>query len=180
LLFFSSISTLGGPLSRAAVYQVRSRVLYRIFVAMLVSLMLTAGMIHGTRPAYAAYNCVNVVFRDPYWGQFRGIVESAGNAAGIGSAFGRRGWTVNNTPSAGAVMVWPAGYFGASGIGHVGVVVEVRDDGFLLVRHENWPYGASERLQTFPLRPGYQFVHRPDAPVLTAQTVDDDPDEETA
>jgi surface antigen len=60
-------------------------------------------------------------------------------------------------------MSWPPGYYGASGVGHVGVVAAVNDNGTVLVRHENWPYGSGEHLQVFPLRPGYQFVHCPGA-----------------
>jgi hypothetical protein len=117
-------------------------------------------------PAFA-YNCVNVVLRDPYWGQFRRVIESGSNAAGVAPSLARHGFLVNGTPSVGAVISWPPGYYGASGVGHVGVVAAVNDNGTVLVRHENWPYGTGEKLQVFPQRPAFQYVHRPDA--LAAQ-----------
>ncbi len=111
------------------------------------------------RPVYA-YNCVNVVLRDPYWGQFRAIVERGQNAAGIGSAFARAGFAVDHVPAPGDIMVWPAGYYGASSTGHAGIVVAIEGNGTVLVRHENWPYGTPEHLQAFTVRPAHQFVHR--------------------
>ena len=115
------------------------------------------GALHA-QPAYA-YNCVNVVLRDPYWGQYRRIVESGWNAAGVGIAFARNGFVVDTTPEPGSIMVWPAGYYGASGTGHVGVVVAVNGNGTVLVRHENWPYGTAEHPQVFTVQPGHRFVH---------------------
>ena len=122
-------------------------------------------------PAFA-YNCVNVVLRDPFWGQYRRVIESGSNASGVASSLARQGFVVNGTPSVGAVMSWPPGMYGASGVGHVGVVASINDNGTVLVRHENFPYGTAEHLQLFPLRPGYQFVHRPGA--LAAADVDDE------
>ena len=107
------------------------------------------------------YNCVNVVLRDPFWGQYRRVIESGSNAAGVAPALGRAGFAVDGVPSVGAVMSWPPGYYGASSVGHVGVVTAVNANGSVVVLHENWPYGSAAHLQTFPLRPGYQFVHRP-------------------
>ncbi len=130
-----------------------------------------AASLSNPAPAFA-YNCVNVVLRDPFWGQYRRAIESGSNAAGVASSLGRQGFLVNDTPSAGAVMSWPPGYYGASGVGHVGVVAAVNDNGTVLVRHENWPYGTGEHLQVFPLRPGYQFVHRPGALAATEEVVD--------
>ncbi len=111
------------------------------------------------RPAYA-YNCVNVVLRDAYWGRFRGIVQSGWQAAGVGTAFARSGFTVDETPSVGAIMVWPPGMYGAGGTGHVAVVTASNEDGMVLVRHENWPYGSAERSQVIAIRAGHRFVHR--------------------
>jgi surface antigen len=130
-------------------------------VAPVVAVLLLVGATTPTaQTAYAAANCVNVVRRDAYWGQYRSIVESGWNAAGIGTAFARNGFAVNNTPSVGAIMVWPAGYSGASGSGHVGVVAAVNGNGTVLVRHENWPFGAAEHVQVFAIGRGHQFVHR--------------------
>ena len=129
-----------------------------------VSAAATAGSLGSvlaqTRPAFA-YNCVNVVLRDPYWGQFRRIIESGSNASGVAPALGRAGFRVDDTPSLGAVMSWPAGMYGASSVGHVGIVAGINANGTVLVRHENWPYGSPEHLQTFAIRPGMQFVHVP-------------------
>ncbi|MBI3973912.1 MAG: CHAP domain-containing protein [Chloroflexi bacterium] len=136
------------------------RLSQRIAAAVVASLLVLGAGALVPRPAYAAYNCVNVVLRDPYWGRYRGIVESGWNAAGIGAAFARNGFAVDGTPSVGAIMVWPAGYYGASGTGHVGVVAAVHGTGSVLVRHENWPYGAAEHAQVFTVRPGHQFVHK--------------------
>jgi len=114
-------------------------------------------------PAAYAPNCVNVVLRDAFWGQFRHAIERGGNAAGVPGALARAGFAVSGAPSAGAVISWPAGAYGASGAGHVGIVAAVHENGVVLVRHENWPYGAGEHLQAFAVRPGFQFVHRSDA-----------------
>jgi surface antigen len=126
--------------------------------------MALAGAATGftAQPAYA-YNCMNAVLRDPYWSAHRRIIQGGGNAAGLSSAFARHGFVVDHAPSVGAIMVWPGGYFGAAGSGHVGIVAAVRDDGTVLVRHENWPYGTAEHLDVFVVRPGHRFVHRHDA-----------------
>jgi hypothetical protein len=140
--------------------------------ATLAALFASGGAILSTpRPAFA-YNCVNVVLRDPFWGQYRRVIESGYNASGIPGSLARAGFTVNGTPSVGAVMSWPAGTYGASGTGHVAIVTAIPGNGTVVVRHENWPYGAGEHLQTFPLRPGYQFVHQPSA--LKAGADDED------
>jgi surface antigen len=99
------------------------------------------------------------VLRDPYWAQYRRIVESGWNAAGVGTAFARHGFPVDGMPAPGTIMVWPAGAYGASGVGHVGVVVSVNGNGTVVVRHENWPYGSAEHPQTFAVQPGHRFVH---------------------
>ncbi len=114
------------------------------------------------RPAYA-YNCVDVVLRDPYWGQFRRIIETGWEAAGVAPALGRNGFQVDGTPDVGAIMSWPRGTYGASASGHVAVVHALNADGTVVVRHENWPYGTPEHLQTFVVRPGIVFVHVPGA-----------------
>jgi surface antigen len=131
----------------------------RSLIALALAFSLFGAFGGEARPAYA-YNCVNVVLRDPYWGQYRRIVESGWNAAGVGSAFARSGFAVNNWPQAGDIIVWPAGYYGASRAGHVGVVAAVYGNGTVLVRHENWPFGTPEHFQVFAVRPGLQFVHR--------------------
>jgi surface antigen len=133
-----------------------------------VTLGASAAVLTKVQPAYA-YNCVNVVLRDPYWGQFRHIIESGWNAAGMPGALARSGFQVDGAPSIGAVMSWPAGQYGASGVGHVGVVTNVHDNGTVQILHENWPYGSAAHLQTFAIRPGMLFVHVP-APVETMAT----------
>lgn len=131
----------------------------RLVAALLLALALSATGSLAPRPALA-YNCVNVVLRDPYWGQYRRIVESGWNAAGIGGAFAAGGFAVNHAPQVGDIMVWPPNYFGASSTGHVGVVAAVNGNGTVTVRHENWPYGSPEHSQVFTVLPGHQFVHR--------------------
>ncbi len=116
-----------------------------------------------TGPALYTPNCVNVVLRDAFWGQFRRAIERGANAAGVPAALARVGFAVTGAPSAGAVISWPAGAYGASAAGHVGIVEAVRGDGSVLVRHENWPYGSGEHLQAFVVRPGFEFVHQPEA-----------------
>src|SRR5687767_11781625 len=130
----------------------------------------SAAVFTGIRPALA-YNCVNVVLRDSYWGQFRHIIEQGWNAAGVPGALQRSGFQVDGTPSVGAVISWPAGQYGASSVGHVGVVTQVHENGTVQILHENWPYGSAAHLQTFTVRPGMQFVHVP-APVETIATED--------
>ena len=130
----------------------------------------SAAVLTGIRPALA-YNCVNVVLRDPFWGQFRHIIEQGWNAAGVPVALQRNGFQVDGTPSVGAVISWPAGQYGASSVGHVGVVTQVHDNGTVQILHENWPYGSTAHLQTFSVRPGMLFVHVP-APVETMDAED--------
>ena len=122
-----------------------------------------SALLAGIRPAYA-YNCVDVGLRDPYWGQFRRIIETGWNAAGVPGALARNGFQVDGTPSVGAVISWPAGQYGASEVGHVGIVTALNPNGTVQVLHENWPYGHPPHVQTFPVRPGMVFVHVP-APV---------------
>ena len=130
-----------------------------------------SAVLAGIRPAYA-YNCVNTVLRDAYWGQFRRIIESGWNASGVAPALGRNGFQVDAAPSIGAVISWPAGQYGASDVGHVGIVTALNPNGSVQVLHENWPYGSPPHVQTFPVRPGMLFVHVP-APVaeVVAETV---------
>src|SRR5688500_8371100 len=139
-----------------------------------VTLGACAAVLTGIKPALA-YNCVNVVLRDPYWGQFRHIIEQGWNAAGVAPALGRSGFQVDAAPSVGAVMSWPAGQYGASGVGHVGVVTALNENGTVQVLHENWPYGSAAHLQTFTVRPGMLFVHVPPKPAPAAEAVVDAP-----
>lgn len=125
-----------------------------------------SALLAGIKPAYA-YNCVDVVLRDAYWGQFRRIIETGRNAAGVPGALGRNGFQVDGAPSVGAVISWPAGQYGASEVGHVGIVTALNANGTVQVLHENWPYGHPPHVQTFPVRPGMVFVHVP-APVPVA------------
>lgn len=133
-------------------------------VAIALALGAASAVLANVRPAYA-YNCVNVVLRDPFWGQFRRIIETGWEAAGVAPALGRNGFQVDAAPEVGAIMSWPRSMYGASDVGHVGVVHAVNDDGSVVVRHENWPYGTPEHLQTFTVRPGIVFVHVP-GPVI--------------
>jgi surface antigen len=71
---------------------------------------------------------------------------------------------VDGTPSVGAVISWPPGQYGASGVGHVGVVTQVYGDGTVQILHENWPYGAAAHLKSVIVRPGMLFVHVPPVP----------------
>jgi surface antigen len=118
-----------------------------------------------------AYDCVNTVLRDTYWGGYRYIVEngeSDGKVANLAGVFARHGFLVNDAPSVGAMMVWPASLLGASAFGHVGIVAAVGENGTVLVRHENWPYGTAEHLDTFGVQPGHQFVHHRDTAAALA------------
>ena len=147
--------------------------LHRYLVALALAMSLAGGYAAAPQPAYA-YNCVDVVLRDPYWGQFRRIVESGWNAAGVGGAFARNGFAVDNSPEVGDIMVWPPNYFGASYTGHVAVVAAVYDNGTVLVRHENWPYGSAEHPQVFTVHPANQFVHHPFAAAIADAGVGDE------
>ena len=151
------------------------RLVRRYATALALALTLIGAHAAVPQPAFAA-NCINVVLRDPYWGQFRRIVESGWSAAGIGGAFARNGFAVDNTPEVGDIMVWPANYSGAGSTGHVGVVAAVYGNGTVLVRHENWPYGSAEHPQVFAVRPGNQFVHHPRAIPSAAPSVEETAD----
>ncbi|MGH2350470.1 MAG: CHAP domain-containing protein [Chloroflexota bacterium] len=151
----------------------------RALTAALVSFTLLSGGAYAPQPAYAA-NCVKVVLRDPYWGRYQQIVRSGWTAAGVGAAFARHGFAVDDTPSVGAIMVWPSSYAGASYAGHVGIVDAVHDNGTVLVRHENWPYGWQEHVQVFTVRPGHRFVHQHVAAVPAAEPATEATPPETA
>jgi surface antigen len=146
----------------------------RCLIASALALSLIGAFGGVAQPAYAA-NCVNVVLRDPYWGQYRRIVESGWNAAGIGNAFARSGFAVDGAPEVGDIMVWPANYFGASRTGHVAVVAAVYGNGTVLVRHENWPIGSAEHAQVFAIHPANQFVHRAFVRTAAAEDADETP-----
>ncbi|HEV2122809.1 MAG TPA: LysM peptidoglycan-binding domain-containing protein [Chloroflexota bacterium] len=149
----------------------------RPVLATLASLALSGATLptgFSPQPAEAyTPNCVNVVLRDAFWGQFRRAIESGANAAGVPDALARAGFAVTSAPSVGAVISWPAGAYGASSVGHVGIVTSVYENGSVLVRHENWPYGSGEHLQVFAVRPGFRFVHRPEATTGVAPTPHD-------
>jgi hypothetical protein len=121
------------------------------------------------RPAFA-YNCVNAVVRDPYWGQYPAVIQSGGMAAGVADAVAREGFVVDGTPDVGAIISWPPGAYGASRVGHVGLVDAVLDALTMLVRHENWN-GNPERTYQTALRPGMRFVHRKPAEAPAAQAI---------
>jgi len=162
------------PTNPSAASDIRTRTLARR-----TSLASAAGALAlfrtGTARASDVYNCVNVVLRDPYWGQFRRTLDNGSNAAGIAPTLARAGFLVNASPSVGAIMWWPPHYFGASAFGHVGLVDAINADGSVLVRHENWPYGSPEWRQTFPRREGYRYIHRADAASSTDGTAAAEP-----
>jgi hypothetical protein len=142
-----------------------------VAIAAALALSLIGPLTLAPRAAYAAgAYCVNVLLRDPYGGQYRRIVPSGGAAANIGNAFARSGFAVDGAPDVGAIMVWPSGYGGAAGAGHVGIVAAVNGNGTVVVRHENWPYGTAEHLQIFAVLPGHRFVHRSVPVVPVVQT----------
>jgi surface antigen len=132
-----------------------------IALAVLVGPALTGVLTDAAAAQGYEPNCVNVVLRDSFWGQFRRAIETGGDAAGVPDALARAGFVVSDVPSVGAVMAWPRSTYGASPSGHVGIVTAVREDGAVVVRHENWPYGALEHTEVFAVRPGLRFVHLP-------------------
>lgn len=113
----------------------------------------------------AAPNCMNVLARDLYWGAQYDVYRAVAYAGNLEAAFADADFTIGTVPALGALMVWRRHFAGANWTGHVGIVTAIGDDDTVLVKHENWPQGAGERLSTFDVLPGHRFIHsRPPDP----------------
>lgn len=69
------------------------------------------------------------------------VSGSWGNASNWAGQASAQGYTVNNTPSVGAIIQSPAYSNGAYGMGHVGVVESVNGDGSITISEMNWSGG---------------------------------------
>ncbi|MBL3398358.1 CHAP domain-containing protein [Staphylococcus pasteuri] len=83
-----------------------------------------------------------------------------GNAADWATSARNAGFTVNNTPVAGAVFQSNPGTNGAGGYGHVGVVEKVNSNGTLTVSEMNWNGGFNVKSYRTITNPGsYNYIH---------------------
>lgn len=71
------------------------------------------------------------------------------------------GYTVNNTPSVGAIVHSYAGTNGASGYGHVAVVESINPDGSITVSEMNWPTVGVKTTRTISAGnvSSHNFIH---------------------
>ena len=119
----------------------------------------------STRMADAAPNCMNVLVNDHYWARTFDVFRSVAYAGNLEDAYSTAEFIVDEVPAIGSLMVWGRRFAGAGWTGHVGIVEVVGDDGTVVVKHENWPRGTGEHLETFTVLPGHRFVHpRPPEP----------------
>src|SRR5699024_1180322 len=85
-----------------------------------------------------------------------------GNASNWASAARSEGYSVNNTPSVGAIMQTNANSNGAGGYGHVAIVDSVNSDGSIVVSEMNWG-GNGGSVSTRTLSPmqaaSHSFIH---------------------
>lgn len=92
----------------------------------------------------------------------KSVSGSWGDAKNWAGAAASEGYTVNNTPSQGAIMQSGAGQNGAYGQGHVAVVDQVNSDGSIVVSEMNWDGGIGG-LTTRTISAGsaaqHNFIH---------------------
>lgn len=141
----------------------------RLWIAATASALLAAVIIAGI--AYA-YNCVDLIKRDPYWGTGTGGHYADAGFSGCSNAAGHEffrcansaKYPVNQTAEVGAVMSLEAGKCGATAViggtpyGHVGIVTGVRS-GSIQVYEEAWPGAPATHDHPYPCD-GMHFIHR--------------------
>ena len=122
-------------------------------------------LVSATHTADAAPNCMNVLVNDRYWASNFDVYRAVAYAGNLEPAFAEADFVIDDVPTIGSLMVWGRRFGGASWTGHVGIVEVVGDDGTVVVKHENWPRGTGEHLETFDVLPGHRFIHpRPPEP----------------
>ena len=85
------------------------------------------------------------------------IGSTWGNASNWANAAARAGYTVNNTPKAGAIMQTTQGAYG-----HVAYVESVNSNGSVRVSEMNYGYGpgvVTSRTISASQAAGYNFIH---------------------
>jgi surface antigen len=137
----------------------RRRFLGAITTAAVSVVATTISLASSVRAAHAATNCMNVLVRDAYWGAQFDVYRWVTYARNLHEAFADAGFTIDGEPSTRALMVWGRNYGGAAWTGHVAIVEAVIDEGTVLVRHENWPRGSREHVDTIDVLPGHRFIH---------------------
>lgn len=124
-----------------------------------------AAVASSVRTADAAPNCMNVLVNDRYWGSTFEVYQAVAYAGNLEPAFAEADFVIDDVPTIGSLMVWGRRFGGAAWTGHVGIVEVVNGDGTVVVKHENWPRGTREHLETFEVLRGHRFIHpRPPAP----------------
>lgn len=105
------------------------------------------------RNLYTSGQCTYYVF-DRVGGK---IGSTWGNASNWANAAARAGYTVNNTPKAGAIMQTTQGAYG-----HVAYVESVNSNGSVRVSEMNYGYGpgvVTSRTISASQAAGYNFIH---------------------
>ncbi|MDN6900736.1 CHAP domain-containing protein [Oenococcus sicerae] len=87
------------------------------------------------------------------------VPNGLGNASQWASAAAADGFTVNNTPTVGSVVVFQAGQAWAGGYGHVAVVTGVNGDGSIRITEGNFA-GRSSNTRTVTSAASYQYIHQ--------------------
>ncbi|SEV99436.1 CHAP domain-containing protein, partial [Aliicoccus persicus] len=86
-----------------------------------------------------------------------------GNAHNWANAARSQGYSVNNTPSVGAIMVFAQGQGGANSYyGHVAIVESVNGDGSINISEWNWthgPWNKSVRTISASTVNSYNYIH---------------------
>ncbi|ABJ57291.1 COG3942 and LysM peptidoglycan-binding domain-containing protein [Oenococcus oeni] len=86
------------------------------------------------------------------------VPNGLGNAYQWASAAAAEGYTVNNTPTVGSVVVFQAGQAYAGSLGHVAVVTAVYGDGSIRISEGNYA-GLATNTRTVTSASSYQYIH---------------------
>ncbi|MHA5106136.1 LysM peptidoglycan-binding domain-containing protein [Oenococcus oeni] len=86
------------------------------------------------------------------------VPNGLGNAYQWASAAAAEGYTVNNTPTVGSVVVFQAGQAYAGSLGHVAVVTAVYGDGSIRISEGNYA-GLATNTRTVTSTSSYQYIH---------------------
>ncbi len=86
------------------------------------------------------------------------VPNGLGNAYQWASAAAAEGYTVNNTPAVGSVVVFQAGQAYAGSLGHVAVVTAVYSDGSIRISEGNYA-GLATNTRTVTSASSYQYIH---------------------
>lgn len=91
----------------------------------------------------------------------KGVSSGWGNASNWANAASSNGYTVNNTPSQGAIIQSNAYSNGSGSYGHVGFVESVHSDGSITISESNWNGKRYETYRTIPASQvsNHNYIH---------------------